>query len=53
MQMFNFDFMKAGNRDPIQRMRDLDQAKNHCRNLYEGCGRVMGAFVSVRMEDRR
>jgi hypothetical protein len=54
MQMFNFEFMKAGERDPIQTasglMRDLDQAKDHCRALYEGTGRAMGA-TSVRVRE--
>jgi hypothetical protein len=54
MQMFNFEFMKAGKRAPIQTasglMRDLNQAKDHCRNLYEGTGRAMGA-TSVRVRE--
>ena len=54
MQMSNFDFMKFGGRDPTQTtdgvMRNLHQAENHCRSLYEGCGRVMGA-QSVRVRE--
>jgi hypothetical protein len=53
-QMFNFEFMKAGERDPMQTasglMRDLNQAKDHCKDLYEGTGRAMGAS-SVRVRE--
>jgi hypothetical protein len=56
MQKFNFDFMKAGERDPIRQvsglMLDLNQAKHHCRNLYEGVGPTVGAdSVRVREND--
>src|SRR5271167_1986072 len=56
MQKFNFDFMKAGEPDPIRKvsglMLDLSQAKAHCRNLYEGIAPSVGAdSVRVREND--
>ncbi len=33
-------------------MLDLNQAKDHCRNLYEGVGRTIGAdSIRVREND--
>jgi hypothetical protein len=53
MKLFNFEFMEHGNRDPTDvvngMFRDLEQAKDHCRSLFEGRGKARGALrVRVR-----
>ena len=54
MKMFNFDFVKPGERDPVETenrmLRDLNEAKAHCRRLFEGRGRAIGA-KSVRIRE--
>ena len=54
MQMYNFDFMKNDNDEPIETisnmMRTLDEAKNRCKNLYAGRGPMIGAR-SVRLRE--
>jgi hypothetical protein len=52
MQMYNFDFMEAGNFQPIETansmQRSLAEAKNRCRNLYAAGAASLGAS-SVRL----
>jgi hypothetical protein len=48
--------MEHGNRDPTTTasgmFRDMEQAKDHCRNLYEGRGKAIGALC-VRLRENR
>lgn len=54
MQMYNFDFIKKGNDEPVETisnmMRSLDEAKNRCINLLAGRGSVIGAD-SIRLRE--
>jgi hypothetical protein len=47
MQMYNFDFMKSGQLKPIETVHrmvhNLEQARNHCINLFRSRAATVGA----------
>ena len=47
MQMYNFDYLKSGQLKPIETvnrmMHTVEQARNHCANLFMSRGKIVGA----------